>query len=92
MEHLNTFPGGMATGPKKALVRQGIESGRYNREEDALREARSLWEHSERRREEILAAVGQAEESFARGEGRGIASPEEAAQLAGESSSAARLA
>jgi putative addiction module CopG family antidote len=72
------------TSDQKAFVRQGIESGRYNREEDALREALSLWEHRERRRAEILAAVDQAEASFARGEGRRISSREEAAQLADE--------
>jgi putative addiction module CopG family antidote len=70
------------TDDQKAFVRQGLESGRYSREEDALREAMSLWERRERRRAEILAAVEQAEASFARGEGRRITTQEEAAQLA----------
>lgn len=72
------------TSDQKAFVREGIESGRYSREEDALREALSLWEHRERRRAEILAAVDQAEASFSRGEGRRITTREEAAQLAEE--------
>src|SRR4051812_10826300 len=49
------------TDDQKAFVRQAIDSGRYSREEDALREALSLWESRERRRAEILAAVDQAE-------------------------------
>jgi putative addiction module CopG family antidote len=72
------------TDDQKAFVRQAIESGRYSREEDALQEALSLWESRERRRAEILAAVDQAEASFARGEGRRITTREEAAQLADE--------
>lgn len=72
------------TDDQKAFVRQGIESGRYRREEDALREALSLWEERERRRHEILAAVDQAEVSFARGEGSTISTRDEAAQLAND--------
>ena len=72
------------TDDQKAFVRQAIEGGRYSREEDALQEALSLWEGRERRRAEILAAVDQAEASFARGEGRRIGTREEAAQLADE--------
>jgi Arc/MetJ-type ribon-helix-helix transcriptional regulator len=72
------------TDDQKAFVRQGIETGRYRREEDALQDALALWEGRERRRAEILAAVDQAEASFARGEGRKIATREEAVQLASE--------
>jgi putative addiction module CopG family antidote len=72
------------TDDQKAFIRQAIDSGRYAREEDALQEALSLWELRERRRIEILAAVDQAEASFARGEGRRITTREEAAQIAGE--------
>ena len=72
------------TDDQKAFVRQAVESGRYRREEDALREALSLWEIRERRRAEILAAVDQAEASFARGEGRRITTREQTAQLADE--------
>jgi len=70
------------TDDQKAFVRQAIQSGRYNREEDVLQEALSLWESRERRRVEILAAVDQAEASFAQGAGRKITTREEAAQLA----------
>ena len=72
------------TDDQRAFVRQAIESGRYTREEDALRDALSLWEGRERRRAEILAAVDQAEASFARGGGRRITTRDEGAQLADE--------
>ena len=72
------------TDDQKAFVRQGIESGRYSRDEDALRDALSLWEERERRRAEILAAVDIAEASFARGNGRMITTRDEAEQLAEE--------
>lgn len=57
---------------QEAFVRQAIESGRIQREEDAIREALALWEERERVRAEILAAVDEAEASLARGEGRAI--------------------
>jgi len=60
------------TPDQKAFVRQAIESGRLNREEEAVQEALSLWEQRERTRAEILAAVDVAEASVARGEGRVI--------------------
>lgn len=69
------------TPDQKAFVRQAIESGRLQREEDAVREALSLWEERERRRAEILAAVDEAELSLARGEGRTIRSAREAKSL-----------
>ena len=55
-----------------AFVRQAIESGRLLREEDAVKEALSLWEERERTRAEIRAAVDDAEASLAHGEGRVI--------------------
>jgi Arc/MetJ-type ribon-helix-helix transcriptional regulator len=58
------------TPDQRAFVRQAIESGRIQREEDAVKEALCLWEHRERTRAEILAAVDHAEASLARGEGR----------------------
>ncbi len=70
------------TPDQKAFVRQAVESGRYRREEDALLEAMSLWERQERRRAEILAAVDQAEGSFAQGEGRRITTQQGTAELA----------
>ena len=72
------------TDDQKAFILDGIQTGRYESEEDALREAMSLWETRERRRLEILAAVDQAEASFGRDEGRRITSHEETAQLVSE--------
>ncbi len=60
------------TPDQEAFVRQAIESGRIAREEDAVREALSLWEERERTRAEILTAVDEAEASLASGEGRVI--------------------
>jgi Arc/MetJ-type ribon-helix-helix transcriptional regulator len=71
------------TPDQKAFVRQAIESGRLNREEDAVQEALSLWEGRERTRAEILTAVDVAEASIARGEGRTI-TQESVRQLADE--------
>ena len=60
------------TPDQKAFISQAIQAGRIRREEDAVREALSLWEERERTRVEILAAVDAAESSLARGEGRTI--------------------
>jgi Arc/MetJ-type ribon-helix-helix transcriptional regulator len=60
------------TPDQEAFVRLGIETGRFMRPEDAVREALSLWEGRERARIEILVAVDLAEASLARGEGRAI--------------------
>jgi putative addiction module CopG family antidote len=49
------------TPDQKAFVRQAIESGRLAHEEDAVREALSLWEDRERTRVETLAALDEAE-------------------------------
>jgi len=38
------------TPEQRAFVREAIESGRCEREEDAVKEALSLWEERERRR------------------------------------------
>jgi putative addiction module CopG family antidote len=67
---------------QEAFIRHAIESGRLRHEEDAVKEALSLWEDRERRRIEILAAVDKAEASLARGEGRRVRTPEEAHELA----------
>jgi Arc/MetJ-type ribon-helix-helix transcriptional regulator len=72
------------TDDQKAFIQEAIQTGRFAREEDALQEALSLWEGRERRRAEILAAVDQAESSFARGDGRRVSTREGAAQLADE--------
>ncbi len=60
------------TPDQQAFVRQAIESGRVRSEQEAIREALSLWEERERRRTEILAAVDSAEASLGRGEGRPV--------------------
>ena len=60
------------TADQREFIRQAIEAGRFQRAEDAVREALSLWEERERRRAEILAAVDTAETSIARGEGRAV--------------------
>ena len=82
------------THDQEAFIRQAIQTGRLLREEDAVREAMSLWEERERRRLELLAAVDEAEASLARGEGRRITEHEEVAHLAAdiERRSAARFA
>ena len=67
---------------QKAFVRQAIESGRLGREEDAVKEALTMWEERERRRLEILVAVEKAEASLAHGEGRSVTTAEQAKQLA----------
>ena len=71
------------TPDQEAFIRQAIETGRFQRAEDAVREALSLWEERERARAEILAAVDMAETSLARGEGRPI-TPESMRELADE--------
>jgi Arc/MetJ-type ribon-helix-helix transcriptional regulator len=70
------------TPDQQAFVRHAIESGRLHREEDAVKEALSLWAERELRRLEILLAAAKAEASLARGEGRSITTAEEARQLA----------
>jgi putative addiction module CopG family antidote len=69
------------TPDQKAFIRHAIESGRLEREEDAVREALLLWEERERRRLEIVVAADKAEASLARGEGRTISTPREVEQL-----------
>jgi putative addiction module CopG family antidote len=55
---------------QEACIRQAIETGRFQREEDVVREALSLWEERERKRAEFLATLDDAKASLARGEGR----------------------
>ena len=71
------------TPDQEAFIQRAIETGRFNRVEDAVREALSLWEERERRRAELLAAVDVAEASLARGEGRNI-TEQSMRELAGE--------
>ncbi len=72
------------TPDQEAFIRQAIEAGRLQREQDAVEEAMALWEERERRRMEILVVVDQAEASLARGEGRRITTGEEVAELAAD--------
>ena len=60
------------TPDQKAFIKHAIETGRFNREEEAVKEALSLWEERERRRIEFLASLNDANASLARGEGRTI--------------------
>ncbi len=77
-------------GAEASALRQAIETGRFQRAEDAVREALSLWEERERKRAEILAAVDTAEDSLARGEGRGV-TQQSMRQLADEVKQRGRL-
>ena len=56
------------TPEQQDFVRRAIESGRFERAEDAVRAAMTLWVDRERRRAEILAAVDIARASIRRGE------------------------
>ena len=60
------------TPDQKAFIKHAIEASRFNHEEDALKEALSLWEERERQRAEFLASLIDANASLARGEGRTI--------------------
>jgi len=57
------------TPDQEAFIGQGISSGRFQSEADAVAEALLLWEERERARAEILAAVDMAEASLDRGDG-----------------------
>jgi Arc/MetJ-type ribon-helix-helix transcriptional regulator len=70
------------TPDQQAMIREGIESGRLQRAEDAFEQAMSLWEERERRRAEIMLAVNASEASLASGKGRIISSREQATELA----------
>jgi Arc/MetJ-type ribon-helix-helix transcriptional regulator len=71
------------TPDQKALIVEAIESGRFQRIEDAVGEAMALWERRERTRMEILAAVDRAEASLKHSGGRTITS-DSMRTLAGE--------
>jgi Arc/MetJ-type ribon-helix-helix transcriptional regulator len=53
---------------QQELINRAVAAGRLRRPEDAVQEALRLWVERERRREEILAAIDEAELSVARGE------------------------
>jgi Arc/MetJ-type ribon-helix-helix transcriptional regulator len=56
------------TPEQQDFVRQAVASGRFERPEDAVQAAMTLWIERERRRAEILAAVDVAKASIDRGE------------------------
>jgi len=58
----------------EAFIREAVASDRFERPEDAVLEALSLWESRERRRAEFLASLDEAEASIERGEGLEITS------------------
>jgi putative addiction module CopG family antidote len=60
------------THDQRAFVQRAIASGRFNCEQEAVREALALWEERERRRLEIVVMVEEAEASLPRSEGREI--------------------
>lgn len=57
------------TPEQQDFVRKAIESGRFERAEDAVQAAIALWVERERRRAEILTAVNIAKAALDRGEG-----------------------
>ncbi len=57
------------TADQREFVQRAIESGRIATEDEAVRQALKLWEERERRREEILTMLDEADASLARGEG-----------------------
>jgi putative addiction module CopG family antidote len=71
------------TPDQKAFIQNAICSGRFAREEDAVREALALWEERERKRAEFLATLDDAAASVDRGEGIPI-TQESMRELAGE--------
>jgi putative addiction module CopG family antidote len=62
------------TPDQESFIRRGIEDGRFQNAEGAVKAALTLWEERERSRAEILAAVDRAEASLAKGAGRIITS------------------
>jgi Arc/MetJ-type ribon-helix-helix transcriptional regulator len=71
------------TPEQRDFVRRAMDEGRVKRAEDAVQQGLELWIERERRRDEMLAAIDQAEASLARGEGR-VITEESMRQLAEE--------
>jgi putative addiction module CopG family antidote len=71
------------TPDQEAFVRQGIASGRFQSEADAVAEALALWEERERKRAEFRATLDEAKASIHRGEGC-VVTQESVKQLAEE--------
>jgi putative addiction module CopG family antidote len=77
------------TSDQRAFARRAMESGRFESEEDAVREALALWEERERRLLEFRSTIEEARASLARGEGREI-TPESMRELSAEVSERGR--
>ncbi len=71
------------TSDQKAFARRAIESGRLRTEEEAVREALTLWEERERQKAEFLLTLDDARASIARAEGR-LITQDSMLELAGE--------
>lgn len=54
------------------FIRRAVDTGRFASVEEAIQDALTLWVERERERDELLAAIDEAEASLARGEGRVI--------------------
>jgi Arc/MetJ-type ribon-helix-helix transcriptional regulator len=57
------------TAEQQDFIRRAIETGRVRQAEDAVQQALALSVERERRRDEILAAIDEAEASLARRDG-----------------------
>ena len=68
---------------QRAFFRLALETGRLNREEDAVEEALRMWEERERARAEIIAMVESADASLGHGQGR-VITQESMRELAGD--------
>ncbi len=71
------------TRDQQAFIHAAIDSGRIERQEDAVRQALALWEERERKRTAFLTKLDDAAASLDRGEGIPI-TQESMRQLAGE--------
>ena len=60
------------SGEQDEFIRRAVETGRFTSAEEAVQDALALWIERERRREELLAAIDEADASLARGEGRAV--------------------
>ena len=56
------------TADQEAFIRQAIASGRYRSPEDAVRDAMTRWEESERSRLRLLTAFNEAEADLEAGD------------------------
>ena len=69
------------TPDQKAFIRNAIETGRLQSEQDAMQEGLALWEERERVRVETSLLIQDSEVSLANGKGR-VITPESLLQMA----------